>query len=91
MLQSAKEGMVDRASSLEIYGKMQEVFIQIDSKQNVSVSVSVTKLVHILLCNSPFICYPCHIDFVANDIAAVSRMTCRLKSCIVCMCILLFS
>ncbi|VAH58363.1 unnamed protein product [Triticum turgidum subsp. durum] len=31
MLQTAKEGMSNRASSLEIYGKMQEVFIQMDS------------------------------------------------------------
>ncbi|XP_047057590.1 boron transporter 4-like [Lolium rigidum] len=34
MLQTAKEGMVKSASSLEIYGKMQEVFIQMDSIQN---------------------------------------------------------
>ncbi|XP_071682839.1 boron transporter 4 [Lolium perenne] len=34
MLQTAKESMVNRANSLEIYGKMQEVFIQMDSKQN---------------------------------------------------------
>ncbi|KAM0829609.1 hypothetical protein ACQ4PT_066772 [Festuca glaucescens] len=34
MLQTVKEGMVKSASSLEIYGKMQEVFIQMDSMQN---------------------------------------------------------
>ncbi|KAM3347528.1 hypothetical protein ACQJBY_021465 [Aegilops geniculata] len=34
MLQTAKEGMSNRASSLEIYGKMQEVFIQMDRNQN---------------------------------------------------------
>ncbi|VAH74035.1 unnamed protein product [Triticum turgidum subsp. durum] len=34
MLQTAKEGMSNRASSLEIYGKMQEVFIQMDSNMN---------------------------------------------------------
>jgi hypothetical protein len=41
MLQTAKEGMVKSTSSLEIYGKMQEVFIQMDSIQNVSLSVIV--------------------------------------------------
>ena len=69
MLQTAKEGMVNRASSLEIYGKMHEVFIQIDSKHNVSVSAIVTKLAYILSCNFPFICYPSHINFVTNVIA----------------------
>ncbi|KQK02966.1 hypothetical protein BRADI_2g04690v3 [Brachypodium distachyon] len=34
MLQTAKEGMTNRASSLEIYGKMQEVFIQMDREKN---------------------------------------------------------
>jgi hypothetical protein len=81
MLQTAKESMVNRANSLEIYGKMQEVFIQMDSKQNVSLSVFVTKtkLVHTLSSNFPFICYPYHINFVANDIAEVARLTSRLK------------
>lgn len=36
MVQTAKEGMMNRASSLAIYGKMQEVFIEMDSEQNVS-------------------------------------------------------
>lgn len=34
MVQTAKEGMMNRASSLAIYGKMQEVFIEMDSEQN---------------------------------------------------------
>ncbi|KAK3160501.1 hypothetical protein QOZ80_1BG0060300 [Eleusine coracana subsp. coracana] len=34
MVHSAKKSMVNRASSLEIYGKMQEVFIEMDSVQN---------------------------------------------------------
>ncbi|GJN05654.1 hypothetical protein PR202_ga23303 [Eleusine coracana subsp. coracana] len=34
MVHSAKKSMVNRASSLEIYGKMQEVFIKMDSVQN---------------------------------------------------------
>jgi hypothetical protein len=81
---------VKSASSLEIYGKMQEVFIQMDSIQNVSLSVVVTKLVYMLPCNCSFICYPHHINFVANDTAAVVRMTYKLKSCS-CFCILLLS
>ncbi|KAL6848087.1 hypothetical protein ACP4OV_022215 [Aristida adscensionis] len=34
MVDTAKEGMVNRHSSLEIYGKMQEVFIEMDSEHN---------------------------------------------------------
>ncbi|TVU21553.1 hypothetical protein EJB05_31197 [Eragrostis curvula] len=34
MVDSAKKTMVNHASSLEIYGKMQEVFIEMDSDQN---------------------------------------------------------
>jgi GDP-D-mannose dehydratase len=36
MVQTAKEGMINNASSSEVYGKMQEVFIKMDDKMNVS-------------------------------------------------------
>jgi hypothetical protein len=36
MVQTAKEGMMNNASSSEVYGKMQEVFIKMDDKMNVS-------------------------------------------------------
>ncbi|BAS92524.1 putative boron transporter 5 [Oryza sativa Japonica Group] len=34
MVQTAKEGMMNNASSSEVYGKMQEVFIKMDDKSN---------------------------------------------------------
>ncbi|KAM3316247.1 hypothetical protein ACQJBY_034402 [Aegilops geniculata] len=34
MLRTVKEGMSNRASSLEIYGKMHEVFVEMDNKQD---------------------------------------------------------
>lgn len=36
MLDTAKESIGRSATSLEIYGKMEEVFIKMDSEQNVS-------------------------------------------------------
>jgi hypothetical protein len=36
MVDTAKESIGKSATRLEIYGKMQEVFIQMDSEQNVS-------------------------------------------------------
>lgn len=36
MVRTAKEGMMNNASSTEVYGKMQEVFIKMDDKGNVS-------------------------------------------------------
>jgi len=36
MVDTAKESIGKSATSLEIYGKMQEVFIEMDSEQNVS-------------------------------------------------------
>jgi len=50
LLQTAKEGMSNRKSSLEIYDKMQEVFILMDSDQSVSLFGHC-----ILLSNSPFL------------------------------------
>ena len=36
MVDTAKKSIGKSATSLEIYGKMQEVFIKMDSEQNVS-------------------------------------------------------
>ena len=36
MVDTAKESIGRSATSLEIYGKMEEVFIEMDSEQNVS-------------------------------------------------------
>ena len=36
MVDTTKESIGKSATSLEIYGKMQEVFIEMDSEQNVS-------------------------------------------------------
>jgi len=36
MVDTAKKSIGKSATSLEIYGKMQEVFIEMDSEQNVS-------------------------------------------------------
>lgn len=41
MVQTAKEGMMNNASSSEVYGKMQEVFIKMDDKSNVSIKYTV--------------------------------------------------
>jgi hypothetical protein len=37
MVDTAKENIEGSATSLEIYGKMEEVFIKMDSEENVSV------------------------------------------------------
>jgi hypothetical protein len=37
MVHTAKESIGTSATSLEIYGKMQEVFIEMDSEQDVSI------------------------------------------------------
>lgn len=39
MVQTAKESVENRASRMEIYGKLHDVFIEMDSEQNVSLDL----------------------------------------------------